>query len=358
MKRSFAVFTAALLAAATLSLGACELTLPDAPTSDGPAPEAVTLSVYAPDGAPALALANFIEDKGAAARSADPQPTHTFTYDIHVVDANQIVSFVTGEAPKADFCILPLNAASLQLGMGEAYKMAGTVTNGNLYFITTGENPALTEENLDTLVGKKLGVVQLPNVPGLTLRATLKDHDIPFQVIESAQAQADAAKVNLVPFAPDNVTPTGGCDYYLVPEPAASAKIKGTASTAKPFKAAGDLQAIYGEGGYPQAVLVVKNSVVEQYADAVDEVGIALSRSEDYLKNAEPAKLIDLLASKRTEGLTPSFNANNLTKEVVAHCSVRYTPAKDCKAAVLAFLQKLMEVDATSAKVPADKFFL
>ncbi len=357
MKKLFAAFTAALLAAATLSLGACELSLPD--KTPGPAgPEAVTLSVYAPDGAPALALANFIEDKGTAARSADPQPTHAFTYDIHVVDANTIVSYVTGEAPAADFCILPLNAASLKLGTGEVYKMAGTVTNGNLYFLTTGENPVLTKDNLNTLAGKKLGVVQLPNVPGLTLRATLSDNGIPFTVLESAQADADAEKVNLVPFAPDNVTPAGGCDYYLVPEPAASAKVKGTASSPKPFKEAGDLQAIYGEGGYPQAVLVVKNSVAEQYADALDEVGTALSRSEDYLKNAEPSKLIELLASKRTEGLTPSFNANNLTKAVVAKCSVRYTPAKDCKAAVLAFLQKLIAVDPTSAKAPADKFFL
>ncbi len=354
MKKLFASVTAAALLAASLSLGACTFLGGENP--DPADPGAVTLSVYAPDGAPALALANLIEGEGASALSA--RSAANYTFDVHVVDANTIVSYVTGEAPKADFCILPLNAASLKLGTGESYRMAGAVTNGNLYFLTTAENPVLTKENLSALKGKKLGVVQLPNVPGLTLRATLSDNEIPFTVLESAQAQADAEKVNLVPFAPENVSPASGCDYYLVPEPTASTKITGTSATAKPFQMAGDLQAIYGEGGYPQAVLVVKNSVSEKYADAVEEVTEALGRSAQYLADAEPAHLIDLLATKRTDGLTPSFNANNLTKEVVARCSVRYTPAASCKAAVLSFLEKLIAVDDTSAKMPEDAFFL
>ena len=357
MKKLFAVFTAAACLFAALSFGACTFGPAD-PKPDGPQPEAVTLSVYAPDGAPALALANLIDAGTASALSADPQPTHAFTYDIHVVDAETIVGFVTGEAPKADLCILPLNAASLKLGTGDVYKMAGTVTNGNLYFIAAEGAAELTKDNLSSLVGKKVGVVQLPNVPGLTLRATLNDYDIPFGVLESAQAAADPAKVNLVAFKPTDVTPAAGCDYYLVPEPAASAKIAGPASTAKPFKMVGDLQSLYGEGGYPQAVLAVKSTVAAQYADAVEEVTTRLEASEAYLKNAEPAKLIELLDAKRTDGLTPSFTAVNLTKDVVARCSVRYTPAKDCKAAVLAFLEKLIAIDDSSATMPADAFFL
>ena len=84
--------------------------------------------------------------------------------------------------------------------------------------------------------------------------------------IRSSKTTAEKAtdKVNLIAFDPTNVTPAGGCDYYLCPEPAASTKIKGTASAQKHFRMAGDLQALYGgEEGYPQAVLVAKKSILE-----------------------------------------------------------------------------------------------
>lgn len=134
---------AVFLGAAALGLAACKQ---DADTDK-------TYSVYAPDGAPALALVNAIEDKAEK-------------FEYHVVDSSTIQTYVTGEEPAADFCILPLNAASKVLGTGTTYQMLGTVTNGNLFFLSAEDNEDLTKDNLSTLVGKSVGVVQLPNVPG------------------------------------------------------------------------------------------------------------------------------------------------------------------------------------------------
>ncbi len=170
--------------------------------------------VYAPDGAPALALANAIHEANAA-----------FTY--HIVASTAIAAQVTGEAPAADFCVLPSNAAAKVLGTGEKYQMLGVVTNGNLYFIRTNtEQAKLTDKaSLSALVGKKVGVVQLANVPGLTLQAVLKDAGVSYQILESLTAPAAKDKVNLVAFADaTDVGPAAGCDYYLCPEPAATAK--------------------------------------------------------------------------------------------------------------------------------------
>ncbi|MDE6676474.1 MAG: hypothetical protein K2K12_02010, partial [Clostridia bacterium] len=122
-------------------------------------------TVYAPDGAPALALVNAIS-----------QSDEDFAY--HIVDSGLIQAQVTGKTPKADFCILPLNLASKLLGNGETYQMLGTVTNGNLYFLTTAGESIKPENIQTTLIGKTVGVVQLPNVPGLTLQAVLKDYGI------------------------------------------------------------------------------------------------------------------------------------------------------------------------------------
>lgn len=327
------LFGATMFATAALGISACGAADDD------------DLDVYAPDGAPALALLN------AIAKNDD-------TFDFDVVDAETIQTYVAGAAPKADICILPVSAAAKLLGTGTVYQMLGTVTNGNLYFLAQDGTPALTEENLKSeLVGKKIGVVQLNSVPGFTLQAVLADHEIPYQTIESAQAQGDAEKANLTAFAPANIMPDGGCDYYLCPEPAASSKIAATASSAKPFAMAGSLQDLYGEGGYPQAVAVAKKSVIESRKADVDKFIGYLEGSAAYLGTVSPATVIELLDDVRTDGLTPSFRAENLTAQVIANCSVRFTASAACKETVNTFLQKLIGVKSDSTAIPAEAFF-
>ena len=174
-----------------------------------------TYTVYAPDGAPALSLANAIQSG-----------TDSFSY--HIVAASAIQTQVTGENPAADFCVLPVNVAAKLLGNGQKYQMLGTVTHGNMYFLGAGEQATLTAENLATaLKGKIIGVVQLANVPGLTLRCVLEEKNIPYEILGNDSKVTDKNKVYLkaIQDAATGVTPAGGCDYYLCPEPAASAKV-------------------------------------------------------------------------------------------------------------------------------------
>lgn len=164
--------------------------------------------------------------------------------------------------------------------------------------------------------------------------------------------------VKLVAYDAENVTPAGGCDYYLCPEPAATTKIKGTANSAAPFFMAGNLQTLYGgEKGYPQAVLVAKKSVIESDSAAAQQMISYMLESETYLSTVSPETVLELLADKRTEGLAPSFNANNLTREVIANSSVRFTAASDCKTAVNDFLDQLIAVDESSASKVSDSFY-
>ena len=290
--------------------------------------KAKTYTVYAPDGAPALALANAVD------KSDDD------CFEYHIVAASTIVAQVTGESPAADFCILPVNAAASKLGTGEVYQMLGTVTNGNMYFLTT-EGKALTADNLKDLVGKKVGVVQLANVPGLTFCAVLREKGIDYQVL-SGEVESSADKVNLQPIqdAATGVAPAGGCDYYLCPEPVASAKIKAT-----PFRLAGSLQELYGEeNGYPQAVLVAKKSIIQSDLAAVNQLIGYMSGSAQFLAECEATTVVSLLENCYTKGMTPSLNANNLTSTVIANCSVRFTAAQSCKEQVNTFLAKLIDV--------------
>ncbi len=304
-------------------------------------------SVYAPDGAPALALVN-------AMRQNDED------FDYHVVDASTIGSTVSWQDEKkaADFCILPVNAAAKMLGNAQNYQMLGTVTNGNFYFLTTGENPALTLENLSSLVGKTVGVLQLNNVPGLTLQTVLLREEIPYAIMGNDGA-IDGEKVNLKPFNNGaDVSPAAGCDYYMLPEPAHSAKIKGTATSPKPFKTAGSLQTLYGgEEGYPQAVAVVKKSIIAQDKSAVTKFLSYLEGSATYLAAPDTAEILTLLAKYRTADLTPAFTQANLTAEVIANCSVQFTASVNCKAKVNVFLSELIAVNPQVTSTVSDGFY-
>ena len=101
--------------------------------------------------------------------------------DIKVVMANTIQTFVTGATPTADICIMPVNAASKFLGSASVYQMLGMVTNGNLYILKKEGGEDITKDNIRSVLnGKKIGVMNLANVPGLTLKAILNDAEIEF----------------------------------------------------------------------------------------------------------------------------------------------------------------------------------
>lgn len=352
MKKFFAIGTALVMSAALLAFGACangneDTTGDDNGTTGGDNNTTTETSydVYAPDGAPALALANAIQEQGDGTK-----------FDFHIVASDTIAAQVTGEDPAADFCVLPVNVAAKLLGQGDIYQMLGTVTNGNMYFLTTGDNAVLTSENLSTLVGKTVGVVQLTNVPGLTLQVVLEKYDLDVNILGN-DGEVSSTAVNLRAFDATNVTPAGGCDYYLCPEPAAMTKINGTALTANPFKAAGSLQELYGENGYPQAVMVAKTDVIESDEAAVDTMISYMEGSAEYLASADATAVVDALAPFYTEGMTPSLNAKNLTAAVIANCSVRFTAAQACKATVNAFLQELIAVNPAFTTTVADAFY-
>ena len=107
-----------------------------------PAPGTKTYRFFVPDGAPALAVANFT---APSAQLTD--------FSLHVVNANSIAAHASTDA---DLAIMPVNAASKLFGNGEKMKMVAVVTHGNLFIVGNGEASALTD-----LYGKTLGVIGL-----------------------------------------------------------------------------------------------------------------------------------------------------------------------------------------------------
>ena len=301
------------------------------------------LTVYMPDGAPALAFAKLMHED-----------TEDDGFEYKVVSPTVIKTKVTykDDSKNADLCVLPVTAASKLLGDGRRYQMLGAVTHGNLYLVakTDGERLSYTSQNLTQLVGKTVGVLQINEVPGLTLKAVLNTYALPWQEVSEGQEKA-ADKVNLVGITGADAVGVVAADCFLIAEPAATAQSK------KGYSIVGDMQALYGGDGYTQAVLVAKTSLT---ADAawVNTVTAQLKNSVEWLKTATGEQIVSAVSAHiEDEGTTTSLKAPLLSAEVVARCGVRFVGAAACKARTEDFLRALLGVNDKAAALPNAVFY-
>lgn len=299
--------------------------------------------VYAPDGAPALALAKLCAE--------DSQ------FDINVVKAETINVFVSGEESAADFAIMPVNAAVKLLGNGQKYQMLGTVTHGNLFLLKKQSGENITSENIISLKGKTVGVINLANVPGLMFKVILREYGIEYnQLTDGADVVSD--KVNLKAIAATEAIPSNTqCDYFVVPEPAATTKVNATSGK---LSVAASLQTLYGgASGYPQAVAVAKKSVIENDSKAVEAFISALRENENWLKSETTSaqSIVEAIQSKMPDDTSPTFTAANLNKTVIANCGISFVANSVGKADVLDIIGKLNAVQSNLNLTASDEFF-
>lgn len=322
-----AMFLAAMLAASAVGFFGCQ-------------EEQEEWQVYMPDGAPALALAlPMYEDK------------ENDGWEYHVVSATNIHTYVTGNAPEAELCVMPVNLAAKLLGTGSAYRLAGVVTHGNFYFLSK-ENVQYTRENAAGLIGKTVGVVQLNNVPGLTLKAALAALEIPYNDLTGGGAVSDNA-VNLKAVSPSGLV---GADVYMAPSPEADANSKNNG-----LQFVGSLQQLYSGDetkGYPQAVIVVKDELLKKDEARVRELLGRIDAGAAWIKTAGASTVVSAVRAHLADGLTAKFNEQNLTAEAIIRSGIwmQYIGAETV-AEVSGFLQKLVAVDASMAAVPAEGFY-
>lgn len=145
---------------------------------EGQAVDGKEFTFYAPDGAPALAIAKFICDEQNFIEGA------TFNYNIVVAD--MIAKYMNGANDGkvlADFIVLPVNAASKMYNNAKAnYKMVSVITHGNLYIMAKVKD-GNTDIALSDLDGKKIGIIGQGNVPDLTFKTVLSKNSFSYTTI-------------------------------------------------------------------------------------------------------------------------------------------------------------------------------
>lgn len=325
MKKFFATLACAILTALTVvGFSACNNN-----NDDG------KITVYMPDGAPALAMAQLMNE--------NPEFSKEVSY--HVVDADTVSSYVTynNNSKNADLVVMPVNTASDILNSGNKYKMLGTLTHGNLYIVANSEKEELTKENFaESISGAKVGVVQFVKFPGVMVKTLLNKYSVSAQLSGVQPGQVDGTSSDY--------------DYFVIPEPAATTRVGNAALN---LKIVGNIQTLYGEGGYPQAVLMAKTELIEKSPEFIAEFCTALTGANDWLLSEEVSAETILNTVKShyadPENTTPAFT--NLSKQVIEHCAIRFEYSAQCKQSVISLLTEFRQVDESFAKIVGDNFF-
>lgn len=289
-----------------------------------------TVTVYAPDGAPALAISQMMSEN--------------FTVDGYKTEYNVVpAAQIKDKALTADLAIVPSNMASILYNQtGGKYKLVSVNTFGNIYLL--GKNGTAQIQSLADLSGKTVYLTGQNGVPDLVFRYLLKE----VGVLESVNFIYKSDGSEIVPLLKN-----GSADYAVLGEPAVS-QSKVAAQTVE----LADLQATWksvtgSQISYPQAALIVNSDFAAKNPEYVKSFAQKLQGAKAWLsENATAAgkALKDNGSLLKTE----LFNAN-----VIARCNIDYLSATDGKTMIESFYNVIKSFNANliGGKLPDENFY-
>lgn len=291
----------------------------------------VNLTFVAPDGAPALAISKLICDKDRLSTNKN--------VDYNIVSAKEIQTYLSSGT--ADLVLAPVNLASKLYkasSQTDHYVMVAVITHGNFYIMSTKEISA------SDLSGETIAVPMQGAVPDWTMQMTLKKHNL-------------FGSVNLEYYAePSNIVPlilSGAVSIGLIPEPAATNLVNKAQNQSKTIYRL-DLQELYdsAQKSYPQAVLMVKKSVIENNPTLISTIETKIAESVGWAKT-NTADAVSTIANK----IATTLSASTLSAQAIDGCNIYWQSAISAKASVQAYIEGIREIDNTKASQVQDDFF-
>jgi len=279
------------------------------------------INIYMPDGTPALALAN-VMDQGFQYEEINA--------NFHIVQASEIAARVSQDS--CDMAIMPTTSAANIFTSGVELKLASVNVFGNLYITGTHE-----VESLEELKGKRIlttGATTLQMVEYI-----LKNNQIPYEEAGAAIEGKVALTVlndasEIIPLLKQAVMKKTEL-YGVLGEP----QVTKAQSVISELKIAVDLQKEYktitGFDGYPQACLIVKNNLLLQNKAWVVKFLSTIEDNEDYLKN-NTTNLPEVF--KKYESNLANMN---FTTDTIKRCNIRLEYSLAVKNSVIAYIKAL-----------------
>ncbi len=307
--RLFAVVLTLVMLVAVFA--ACTPQEDDAPTMD--------LSVYVPDGAPAMAVANIISSGKIGEHNA------------HVtISTGEKVTEAVGKQ-EADVAILPTNACAKLCSTGGKYQMFTVNVFGLLYVIGYQNVTSLAD-----LAGKSVLSIGLSNTGEYLFKKILQNAGVSYEGEKgvSLKYYSDGSEAGKTLIA-------GQGDFALLGEPAATNFINKAAQQGKTLYRVFDLQQEWKKVvssdivGYPQASVIVKKSLLDgAEGEAFAKTLLKTLQDNSVFLTENVAGLKDILV------MAGSSLQVDYTADIVSRCNLRTEKAEDVKADVKTYLEQ------------------
>ena len=289
------------------------------------------LTLYVPDGAPALAVAKLLQDPTVAGKTIKVTIT---------TGANVKAKMLSGEA---DLAICPTNMGAGLYNQGVDYQFVCANVFGVLYMVS--HDTSIT--SLSQLKGKVVHSIGKNNTPQYVLQAILTANGIAFEEGDTAKDGVVVIKyyesaAQILPLYKSNMI-----DVALIGEPAVS--LQG-------LNQIFDLQQLWQQAtdlteNYPQAGLFVKSQILQQDKRFVNKLVQALQDNTNFLQQ-NASQISQLLADNGSVDLKDKA----FTPQILARCNIRCIKATDCKAELEAYFDAVKMVSPAFA-LPNDQFY-
>lgn len=324
MKKQILVLTLAVVFCCVLAFSACNV-------------NEQQLSLYVPDGAPALAVASILQSEKIG--------NHAVTADILPGDS-LLAKCTSGEA---DVAIVPLNmAAKVCSAPNSNYQIFAITSQGLLYVVGNQQI-----EQPSQLVGKQLYSIGQSNTPEFVFKKILSAQNLPFVNMADKDSALDSDKVNFK-FEADGsaIIPlllSGKANFALLGEPAVSNLLAKAQQQGKDMYRLFDVQTLWQQAtqsankGYPLSCMIVKKSLLQSSSFA-KSLFSALQQNKQFL-SSNLTNLSKLLTENGSL-LTVEY-----TQEIVDRCNIVAIKAKDVKQDVDTYLANF---GAMSSLLPLD----
>lgn len=276
--------------------------------------ESVTL--YAPDGAPSLAVAKIINDGKIG---------ETTVKSVISTGEDVVAKAVSGQV---DIAVLPTNAAAKVYNLTNGkYVMFSVNVFGVLYVVGTEQLTDISQLN-----GKSVQSIGLGNTPEYVFKRVLSHKGLTVgqdgvEIIYQTDATA------IIP-----LFLSGKADFAVLGEPAVTNLIQKAASKDIQVYNLFDLQQLWSDAigtdtlGYPQASIIVKAELLEDkpFVAALDK---ALSANGKFL--TENADTLAALMTQHGSTLTATY-----TPDLLARCNVNYVRANTIQQDIETYLKE------------------
>ncbi len=287
------------------------------------------VNIYLPDGTPALAMANLLDE------GFDYERTKT---NVHIVAASEIAARVSQES--CDIAIMPTMAAAQLFHRGIELQLASVNVFGNLYITGTKETSSLEDLKGKVVLTTAATTIQMVKYILDGVNVPYEESGSPVEGKVALSSTSDASEI--IPRLKQAMTKEEEL-YGVLGEPQVT-KAQGAISGLKiNFDLQQEYKSLTGFDGYPQACLVVKNALSAKYPKYMEALLSKLTNNEAYL-NANLEKLPKVFEAYESNLANMSFTADTIQR-----CNLRIVLSRDVMDSVKQYVKELAKIELTDA---------